>query len=1456
MIAGITHEGCSSVHHLSGTSGGFTSLNYPSDYENSKTCAWEITVPDNKVIHLWFVDFHVETSILCTEDRVTVEDNLGTLGTYCGSKVPRPLVSVGNRMFVTFITNSETSVKGFEAKYEAVDPSKIADHRFQPWYKCKSVSKLTLVPVPPVPAWSKFLTPPMFSPNSSPFQFHQHNVLGAVTSLGLVSPATIPLAYIIGGGGILDGNTGEFQSPSSTRDGNDVLYQWKITVAHGHRIKLYFTEFDLEPAGPAGCKELIEVYDGDAKGSEKIGQFCGKQIPDPVVTTWNTMVVHYRFNEEGVRGVFHAKYIGFQGNVIPTESPTTKSTTTGSTTTKSTTTGSTTTKSTTTGSTTTKSPTTKSTTTGSTTTKSTTTGSTTTKSTTTTTTVATVATTPHYIESGCDSNALQEGRKGFIHSKNYPDTYPSDLLCIWNISVTPGRHIKLTFTELAVDGELGSCIDKLDISDSFDVIGSYCGYLKPPVIISSSNQLFLSFSTDKIRTDRGFEAKWEEVHPEDIEEIQSCGGSSTEESGVIKSPNWPNNYAPIRLCVWHLEVPQEKKMTLKFTHFDLEDPDFMTRDCYDYVAAYEESSGKTVKYGPFCGTNLPDAITSQSNIITVRFYSDLFTESKGFRAYWSTDPLQAPPTVAPPVPNPWDSIAIDWPTKCGQPTYRPQINSRIVNGEPAIPHTWPWQVSMQVISRNETIFFHTCGATLIHKNWVLTAAHCFINYADELYRWQMCLGKHNLTIEEPTEKCYKILGIYRHEGFVYPEIPALEFDIALVKLDGEVVASDVIDFACLPPHDQVLSANYRCHATGWGDETGNSLAPKAAEGLNQVALPVISYEVCKTPQYWWFQIKESMICAGYVLPDELKSVCQGDSGGPLLCPSTTNSSIWEVHGITSFGAVGCVVDKKPSVFTRASAHLDWIDGIMKKDIYDIYSSGCGSAKDLSDKKGSFTSMRYPSTYSNDARCSWSIVAPADKVIYLHFNNFLLEESTNCNNDKVAISDELGSLGAHCGESIPSDLVSYSNTLSVSFTSNNRVVDAGFSASWDFVDPVTIPDIASCGGVFSTDKGELMSPNWPNSSYPLSHVCTWKITVDPGKQIHIVFTNFMLQIANLLGICQDYVEVFDGDKAGAVKLGQFCGLNIPEPLNTTGNVVVIKFISNHERNARGFYGYWTTNLTDIPSEPLWNLKPWDHVIVEWPANCDPQSKSSDVPVHLLSSQWHVSIQSRSRPYLPFQHRCAGSLINSQWILLAAHCMDINQELESLRVCFGSEMSQKCVGTDAFIRHEEFSYPQSNDHSHDIALLHLSEKVSHIQPVCLPHSGDISPPTELCYWTGWAAATGGPSSVTSKARFHVPVPVMSYESCSQSKFWQSQLTASMVCAGFESPEKLKSSCRGEAEGALHCKSAPGTVWEVKGIASFGPKNCMLDRKPQVFTRVSSYREWVVDKIKKYTYEKTMA
>ena len=51
---------------------------------------------------------------------------------------------------------------------------------------------------------------------------------------------------------------------------------------------------------------------------------------------------------------------------------------------------------------------------------------------------------------------------------------------------------------------------------------------------------------------------------------------------------------------------------------------------------------------------------------------------------------------------------------CGR---RP-FGARVVNGENAAPHAWPWQISLRVNGQ------HICGGSLIDPNWVVTAAHC------------------------------------------------------------------------------------------------------------------------------------------------------------------------------------------------------------------------------------------------------------------------------------------------------------------------------------------------------------------------------------------------------------------------------------------------------------------------------------------------------------------------------------------------------------------------------------------------------------------------------------------------------------------------------------------------------------------------------------------------------------
>lgn len=69
-------------------------------------------------------------------------------------------------------------------------------------------------------------------------------------------------------------------------------------------------------------------------------------------------------------------------------------------------------------------------------------------------------------------------------------------------------------------------------------------------------------------------------------------------------------------------------------------------------------------------------------------------------------------------------------TGCGS---RP-AGARVVGGENAMPHSWPWQISLRVNGR------HICGGSLIRPDWVVTAAHC-VNHNPNPSGYTVVVGK-------------------------------------------------------------------------------------------------------------------------------------------------------------------------------------------------------------------------------------------------------------------------------------------------------------------------------------------------------------------------------------------------------------------------------------------------------------------------------------------------------------------------------------------------------------------------------------------------------------------------------------------------------------------------------------------------------------------------------------------
>ncbi|XP_028261199.1 elastase-1-like isoform X2 [Parambassis ranga] len=146
-----------------------------------------------------------------------------------------------------------------------------------------------------------------------------------------------------------------------------------------------------------------------------------------------------------------------------------------------------------------------------------------------------------------------------------------------------------------------------------------------------------------------------------------------------------------------------------------------------------------------------------------------------------------------------------------------------------------------------------------------------------------------------------------------------KYDIALLRLSSDVTLNNYVQLATLPPSGQILPNNNPCYITGWGlTQTGGQLS----DLLKQASLLVVDYKTCSSSTWWGSTVKNTMVCAG----GSYNSGCQGDSGGPLNC---LVSGRYVVHGVTSFvSAYGCNTYRKPTVFTRVSAYISWMNSIM------------------------------------------------------------------------------------------------------------------------------------------------------------------------------------------------------------------------------------------------------------------------------------------------------------------------------------------------------------------------------------------------------------------------------------------------------------------------------------------------------------------------------------------------
>ncbi|XP_066587822.1 trypsin-like [Prorops nasuta] len=259
--------------------------------------------------------------------------------------------------------------------------------------------------------------------------------------------------------------------------------------------------------------------------------------------------------------------------------------------------------------------------------------------------------------------------------------------------------------------------------------------------------------------------------------------------------------------------------------------------------------------------------------------------------------------------------------RLGLPKFSSFVDGRITKGSTAEIGQFPHQVSLRW-----DFYYpqHFCGGAIISPEWVLTAAHC-ITDLPKFGLVVVTAGVNNFDIYEKTEQSIDVDEKFVHEKFKGGVGP---YDIALLKLKSPLTLSKAVAPISLPIAgvepcgDVVLS--------GWGSvsTTDRPIMPSQLQTAN---LTIIDYETCSDALKKLVGnslLEKTNICTGPLTGGAV--ACAGDSGGPLIAFNRYRN-VTEIVGVASWGVFPCGTDGAPSIYTKVSAYVDWIQDTIAKN---------------------------------------------------------------------------------------------------------------------------------------------------------------------------------------------------------------------------------------------------------------------------------------------------------------------------------------------------------------------------------------------------------------------------------------------------------------------------------------------------------------------------------------------
>ena len=177
--------------------------------------------------------------------------------------------------------------------------------------------------------------------------------------------------------------------------------------------------------------------------------------------------------------------------------------------------------------------------------------------------------------------------------------------------------------------------------------------------------------------------------------------------------------------------------------------------------------------------------------------------------------------------------------------------------------------SIQAKKNND--YFHICGGSVINKNFVLSAAHCFESFQQS--DMKCVFGTSDLSYSTPERQEIEIEEIIKHPKY---KKGTSYYDMALIKLTQDLEFSDSISPICIPEL-ATQDANHRAHdattLTGWGATESKG---QSSSILRQGQLTIFDTEYCNASRIG-LDRHGNMIAESNLVPDLFQSsvLCAG-----------------------------------------------------------------------------------------------------------------------------------------------------------------------------------------------------------------------------------------------------------------------------------------------------------------------------------------------------------------------------------------------------------------------------------------------------------------------------------------------------------------------------------------------------------------------------------------------------